>query len=203
MRKFVMVVCGLAIALLPMGSATAQVTPPVTVNLCDATTIKWNPYTYTTITIDSPETAATVGGYAAKTGPIYDAHAPQPSWGEIIPPFTYGDFSYPGYNWTTKGKQVFLGHNPGHPLGCVDDLEWPPSPSPSPTPTRSPHRTPPPSDGPSVGGIGGGTAFTGGNFTDTFVAVMAFVLVGLGILLVARKRVELREESLGSPKDLY
>jgi hypothetical protein len=202
-----MVVCGLAISVLPMRLAAAQVVP-VTVNLCDATTINLNPYTYTTVTIDSLETAQTVGGYASKTGPIYDAHAPQTSWGDIIPPFTYGQFSFAGYNWTTTGKQVFHGHNPGHPNGCVDDLEWPPTPSPTPTPSPSPspshHRTPPPSsDAPSVGGIGGGTAFTGGNFTGTFVAVLAFVLVGMGILLFARKQSGLREEALGSPRDLY
>jgi hypothetical protein len=200
-----MVVCGLAISVLPMRPAAAQV-ETVTVNLCDATTINWNPYTYTTVTIDSLESAQTVGGYSSKTGPIYDAAAPQASWGDIIPPFTYGEFSFPGYNWTTKGQQVFHGHNPGHPNGCVDDHEWPPPPSPTPTPTPTPshHRTPPPpSDGPSVAGTGGGTAFTGGNFTGSFVAVIAFVLVGMGILLFARKQSALREEALGSPRDLY
>jgi hypothetical protein len=37
-----MVVCGLAISVLPMRLAAAQVVP-VTVNLCDATTINLNP----------------------------------------------------------------------------------------------------------------------------------------------------------------
>ena len=202
-RRLIVVATGLAISLLMMSPARAQVAP-VTVNLCDATTINWSPYAYTTVTIDSLDAATTVGGYASKTGPIYDPHAPQPSWGDIIPPFTYGEFSYPGYNWTKTGQQVFHGHNKSHPNGCVDDLEWPPTPSPSPSPSRSPHKTPPPtSDGPSVGGNTGGTAFTGGNFTGTFVGLMALVLVGLGILLSARKRVGLREDSLGSPRDLY
>jgi hypothetical protein len=90
------------------------------------------------------------------------------------------------------------------PDNCSSPTPTSPTPTPTPSPTKSPHKTPPPdSEGPSVEAFTGGTAFTGGSFTGTFVAVLAFVMLGLGILLVARKRWGLDEEALGSPKDLY
>jgi hypothetical protein len=204
-RKFVVVAAGLAISIFPlwMRSAAAQVAP-VTVALCDATTITWSPYVYTTVVIDSLEAAQNVGGYGDKVGPIFNPHAPQTTWGDIIPPFNYGEFSYPGLNWTTTGQLIFKGHNKGHPNGCVDDLEYPPTPTPSPSPTHTHTKTPTPSSvEPSSGGDSGGTAFTGGNFTGTFAAIAAFVLIGLSVLLVARKRVGVREDTFGSPRDLF
>lgn len=71
------------------------------------------------------------------------------------------------------------------------------TPTPTPSPTKSPHKTP----SPSVAGNTGGTAFTGGNFTGAFVAILAFVLLGLGVVLVARQRAG--EDPLDSPRDLY
>lgn len=71
------------------------------------------------------------------------------------------------------------------------------TPTPTPSPTKSPHKTP----SPSVAGNTGGTAFTGGNFTGAFVAILAFVLLGLGVVLVARQRAG--EDALDSPRDLY
>lgn len=220
MRKIALAAAGAALfVMIPVTTASAifQVRN-VTVAICHATTIGWNPYQYVTVTVDSVETAHTVGGHAAHTGPIYDAHAPQASWGDIIPPFTYGDFSYPGLNWTTTGQQVFHGRNPGHPNGCVDDLEWPPPVSPTPTtppPTSSSppptSSSPPPSThskppskagGPIVGGFRGGTAFTGGDFAKPFFALMTFAVLGLGALLYVRKRAQ-SEDVFGSPRDMY
>jgi hypothetical protein len=194
-RKLALAAAGAAtlFVIIPITTASAvfQV-QSVTVALCHATTIGWNPYQYVTVVVDSNDAAHTVGGHASHTGPIYDAHAPQDSWGDIIPPFTYGDFSYPGLNWTTKGQLVFHGHNHGHPNGCVDDLEYPPTTSPTPTsppPTTTPPTTTPPThhskpptspDVPQIGGINGGTAFTGGDFTKPFFALLTLALAGLG-----------------------
>jgi hypothetical protein len=74
----------------------------------------------------------------------------------------------------------------------------PPTPTHTPTPTHSPHHgTPPPtSTDPSVGGVGGGTAFTGGNFTGEFVAVLVLVLAGLGFLLAGRHVSVLEDDSI-------
>src|SRR6202795_624247 len=186
---------GALLVMIPITTASAvfQV-ENVTVALCHASTIGWNPYQYVTVNVDSLDAAQTVGGHASHTGPIYDAHAPQDSWGDIIPPFTYGDFSYPGLNWTTKGQLVFRGHNHGHPNGCVDDLEYPPQDSPTPTtppPTTTPpttHSKPPTKgDSPTIGGVTGGTAFTGGDFARPFLALLTFSLLGLGALLYVRK----------------
>jgi hypothetical protein len=220
MRKIALAAAGAALLLgVPVTTASAVFqSATVTVALCHATTIGWNPYQYVTVSIDSAGMAHTVGGHASHTGPIYDAHAPQASWGDIIPPFTFGDFSYPGLNWTTKGQLVFKGHNHGHPNGCVDDKEWPPPPSPTPTsppptstsppPTSSSppptHHTKPPSEGPQVGGFrGGGTAFTGGNVVGQFFALVSFAVLGLGALLYARKRAGLSEDTFDSPRDMY
>jgi hypothetical protein len=216
-RKIALAAAGAALfVMIPVTTASAlfQV-KNVTVALCHATTVGWNPYQYVTVTIDSVDTAHTVGGHASHTGPIYDAHAPQDSWGDIIPPFTYGDFSYPGLNWTTKGQLVFRGHNHGHPNGCVDDLEYPPQGSPTPTsppPTTTPPTTTPPTthsktptaiDVPTVGGLTGGTAFTGGNFARPVLALLGFAVLGLGALLFVRKRAGQSEDAFGSPRDMY
>jgi hypothetical protein len=213
MRKIVLAAAGAALLILvPIAAASAQV-QTVDVALCHATTVPWNPYQYTVVTIDSTGAAQTVGGHASHTGPIFDAHNPQPSWGDIIPPFTYGEFSYPGLNWDAKGQLVFKGHNKGHPNGCVDDLEYPPTPTPTPTPSTTsptPSTTSPTAsatksqtDAPSVGPTGGGTAFTGGNFVGPIFAVVALAIFGLGTLLYARKRFGADEDAAGSPTDLY
>ncbi|HSP08692.1 MAG TPA: Ig-like domain-containing protein, partial [Candidatus Dormibacteraeota bacterium] len=46
-------------------------------------------------------------GHGTHTGPIFPATGADGKWGDIIPPFTYGDKSYPGMNWTAEGQDIY------------------------------------------------------------------------------------------------
>src|SRR5450756_162598 len=68
-----------------------------TVTLCHATGSNTNPYVEITVSVNA---AGIAGGHADHTGPIWDStlKASDIQWGDIIPAFTFSDFSYPGLN---------------------------------------------------------------------------------------------------------
>jgi hypothetical protein len=136
-----MIVGGGALALVP----TAQATPPPDhqVTLCHRTGSATNPYVQVTVDIKSAGEAQTAKGH--------DDHNQIGNGigGDIIPSYTYGDFTYPGKNLDTDfggvtGADILAN-------GCVVPETSPsPSPSetPSPTDTPTPSETPSPSDTP-------------------------------------------------------
>jgi len=60
-------------------------------------------------TVDIASTGHLNGGHDTEhQGPIWnptlkDQHL---EWGDIIPPYTYQDFAYPGQNWTDEGEAI-------------------------------------------------------------------------------------------------
>ena len=79
------------------------------VTICHATSSETNPYVNPTVDIAS----AGYGDKAGHAGHGRDgvwypgAKADGFDWGDIIPPYDYGDFHYAGLNWTTAGQTIY------------------------------------------------------------------------------------------------
>ena len=71
-----------------------------TVTLCHATGSNTNPYVEITVSVNA---AGIAGGHADHIGPIWDSTLSDSQWGDIIPAFTFSDFSYPGLNYSALG----------------------------------------------------------------------------------------------------
>jgi hypothetical protein len=148
--------------------ASATQPPGHKVTICHATGSTTNPMVE--ITVDIASSGYLVGGH--------NFHAK-----DIIPPYTYGSFSYPGKNWTAEGQAILRNHckAPANPSPSPSPVPSPsptpeqspsptPSQSPSPTPSQSPTPTPSqsptptsaasPSPTPAAGGVAGATATT-------------------------------------------
>lgn len=97
--------------------------------ICHATSSHSNPYTQESPNIQNDGSLS--GGHLNHTGPVF----PASNWGDIIPPYTHGNFSYPGLNWTTAGQAIWN-----------NDCNVP-SPTATPTPTIKPTATPTPKVG--------------------------------------------------------
>jgi len=74
---------------------------PESVTICHATASTENPYVQQTPNIQND--GSLVGGHLDHTGPIYPAQ----NWGDIIPSYQSGEFSYPGMNWTDEGQAIW------------------------------------------------------------------------------------------------
>ena len=61
-------------------------------------------HAYNRITVDIASSGYVKGGHHRPGGSIGDKHA---HGGDIIPPYIYGDFSYPGQNWTKAGRAIY------------------------------------------------------------------------------------------------
>jgi hypothetical protein len=59
---------------------------------------------YTTNNVDIASSGYVKGGHHKPTETLGAKHK---NGGDIIPPYTYGDFSYPGQNWTKKGQAIW------------------------------------------------------------------------------------------------
>ncbi len=107
-----------------MTPATPMGTPIVVekkVTLCHASAAGSNAYVSVNVSIHSVADAYSVDGHGDHTGGIW----PSPGWGDIIPPYTYQDYTYPGMNWTDEGKAIY--NNDCSPIS-----------TPTPTATNSP-----------------------------------------------------------------
>lgn len=71
--------------------ATATKPPDHKVTICHATGSQTNPYVVINVDIAS-------SGYLKAGHDLHDD--------DIIPPYTYGTFSYPGKNWTASGQTI-------------------------------------------------------------------------------------------------
>ncbi len=84
------------------------------ITICHATHSLSNPYVS-----QSPNTqndGSLAGGHLNHTGPVY----PADNWGDIIPPYTDGNFNFPGLNWTTEGQAIH--NNECKPAHIVVDV---------------------------------------------------------------------------------
>lgn len=109
-------------------------TPPAPdhkVTICHRTNSNTNPYVV--ITVDIASAGHLHGGHDTQhLGPVWDPtlKARKIEWGDIIPPYAYGAFRYPGLNWTSQGQAIW-----------ANDCRVP-VPSSSPSPTTSSSSTP-------------------------------------------------------------
>ena len=56
------------------------------------------------ITVDIASSGYVRGGHSRSGGALGNKHA---NGGDIIPPYTYQGFRYPGQNWTTAGRAIY------------------------------------------------------------------------------------------------
>lgn len=72
------------------------------VMICHATDSHSNPYI-----VNNPNKSGDVHGHDIHNGPIWYQGICDHCWGDIIPPFEYGDGqSYPGKNWDSAGQAI-------------------------------------------------------------------------------------------------
>ncbi len=106
-----------AALLAPSAAMATQPAPDHKVTICHRTNSNTNPYNE--ITVDIASSGHLQGGHDTEhEGPIWDPSLKNQKieWGDIIPPYTYGDFSYPGQNWTDEGAAILR-------AGCVVETE--------------------------------------------------------------------------------
>jgi len=94
---------------------------------------------YVQETVDIASSGFLKAGHNDHTGPVWnptlkDQHI---KWGDIIPPYSYGDFTFAGLNWTEEGRRFYDN-------GCAQ-----PSEQPTPTPTSTNTASVPPSVDPT------------------------------------------------------
>lgn len=97
----------LFLAFSPVGGVNAKVEEVHKIKLCHATSAVSNPYGPKTEEID--DDAILTSGHDGHNGPVWNSTMTNDDdWGDIIPPFPYGDGqSYPGKNWTTEGQAIW------------------------------------------------------------------------------------------------
>jgi hypothetical protein len=156
-RRFagVVFIVGLVAFMMGGGLITVSATPPSgtvhKVTICHRTDADSNPYVVETVDIASAGEAMDAKGHASHTGPVWQAgdQAAHIKWGDIIPPYTYFGFSFPGLNWTAQGMAIY--NNGCKPLPLTSPSPSAPpsqSPSPSASPSESPEESPTPSESP-------------------------------------------------------
>lgn len=79
----------------------AQGAPP-SVTICHSTSADENPYVQQSPNIQN-DGSLTGGHLNHDDVGVF----PTEPWGDIIPPYTNGDFSYPGLNWTDEGRAIY------------------------------------------------------------------------------------------------
>jgi hypothetical protein len=117
----------------PSGSVVAA-SDKVEITICHATSSDNNPYVQNSPSIDS--TGFLHGGHSDHLGPVWFPGI-DGDWGDIIPPYDFGEFHYNGLNWDAAGQAIWRN-------GCNS-----PTPSPTPTPEQTPSPTPTPEQTPS------------------------------------------------------
>jgi hypothetical protein len=114
------------------------------VTICHRTNSDATPYRM--ITVDIASSGHLRGGHDTEhQGPIWDATLKDQKveWGDIIPPYTYGDHAYPGANWTAEGQAMWANEcaiaapssstEPEVPSGSVEAETGAKVPTPPPT----------------------------------------------------------------------
>jgi hypothetical protein len=90
-------------AFAPAASASAPTNHQVT--LCHATNSDANPYVLVTVDVTA---GGLQGGHDDHTGPVWNPtlKASHESWGDIIPAFSYTEFTFAGLNLTAEGQAI-------------------------------------------------------------------------------------------------
>ncbi|MDT4945126.1 MAG: hypothetical protein QOH14_1859 [Pseudonocardiales bacterium] len=90
-------------AFAPAASASAPANHQVT--LCHATNSDANPYVLVTVDVTA---GGLQGGHDDHTGPVWNPtlKANHQSWGDIIPAFSYTEFTFAGLNLTAEGQAI-------------------------------------------------------------------------------------------------
>jgi hypothetical protein len=169
---------GAALAV-PSAALATQPAPDHKVTICHRTNSNTNPYVEETVDIAS--SGHLKGGHDTEhEGPIWNPtlKGDKIEWGDIIPPYTYGEFSYPGQNMAAGGDILEAGCAVETPSEPADDPSDDPS-EPVETPegsveaeTGTPHEglTPPPTD----------TLGDGEQTSDPTTAILLIAAVALG-----------------------
>ena len=112
----------LAAVLVPVRAGATPTPPEHKVTICHRTDSVTNPYTVNTVDISSTDGSLGTGSndHTHHLGALFDFAAdpdvayPPPhngdQWGDIIPPYQYGDTpeeSFPGMNWDTAGQAIW------------------------------------------------------------------------------------------------
>jgi hypothetical protein len=113
----------------PSAALATKPAPEHKVTICHRTNSNTNPYVL--ITVDIASSGHLKGGHDTEhEGPVWNPglKAKHIEWGDIIPPYTYQDVSYPGRNMADGGAIL--------EAGCkVETPEATPSETPSEEPT--------------------------------------------------------------------
>ncbi len=110
LRKLAALFGAAALTFGAVGAVSATQPTGHKVTICHATSSETNPYVRPTVDIASAGYPNNTSGHAGhgRDGVWYPgAKADGFDWGDIIPPYTYGDFSYAGLNWTTAGQAIY------------------------------------------------------------------------------------------------
>jgi len=85
------------------GAIATKPSPEHKVTICHALPVSAS-HAYNRITVDVASSGYVKGGHHEPGGSIGDKHA---DGGDIIPPYTYRSFSYPGQNWNAEGRAIY------------------------------------------------------------------------------------------------
>lgn len=135
---------GTIMVLSAAGGSISAGADPASITLCHRTHSNNNPYVVETI---SPNSINRLifgkNGHNSHNGPVWDPtlKAQHISWGDIIPPFTWGkhnQFSYEGKNWDATGQAIWA-NGCAIPAGTSSSA---PASTPVSTPVTTPVSTP-------------------------------------------------------------
>ena len=110
LRKLAALLGAAALTFGAVGSVSATAPTHHKITICHATSSETNPYTSPTVDIASAGYPDGSSGHAGhgRDGVWYPgAKADGFDWGDIIPPYDYGDFHYDGLNWTEAGQAIY------------------------------------------------------------------------------------------------
>jgi uncharacterized repeat protein (TIGR01451 family) len=103
-RRLAAVLAALVLTFSMVGAVSA--TQQAKIRICHATDSNAHPYVDPVVNISS--SGHLQGGHDTEhLGPLWPATGDDGKWGDIIPPYTYGDFVYEGHNWTDEGQAIY------------------------------------------------------------------------------------------------
>lgn len=77
---------------------------PASIDICHATNSHQNPYVSQSPNIQND--GSLTGGHLNHTGPVWFSGI-EVSWGDIIPPYSSGEFVFDGLNWDEEGEAIY------------------------------------------------------------------------------------------------
>jgi hypothetical protein len=135
-----------AALLMPATSLATRPDPAHKIDICHRTDSNANPYV--PMLVDIASSGYVENGHATRhLGPVWnptlkDQHI---KWGDIIPPYTYNDFTFPGLNWNDAGQAFYNNHcaipaSSKSPRTATEPPTQPPTTPPSQAPSTSPEQ---------------------------------------------------------------